>query len=136
MSMLGFDNWDDAIEHMREVERQLEGTLTPSQRALRLDRGHDRYWMRFTDYGFEIFGIAWSDATLRADIEKACATYGGDVDEEMEMFEGNRERGYLTGYAWSEVLPEGEGGDTHVSQVVPISKEMFERARAAGWKRA
>jgi hypothetical protein len=136
--LIAFDSWDDAQRHMREVEAQLDGQLTPIQRAVKDAADVPHYWMQFTSYGFDIFGRTFSRDELIADVKRAFAKYGGDDEElagEIAMYDDVRERGYLTGNAYSVACPEGELGDTHVSQIIPISEAMFESARASGWVR-
>jgi hypothetical protein len=45
----------------------------------------------------------------------------------------NRSRGYLTGTAFSAWEPDGEGGDTHVSVAIPISRTVFLLAKVLDW---
>jgi hypothetical protein len=138
MDIIGFNSWDDAIDHMREVERQLDGQLTQAQREVKAAFDRPHYWVQFTDYGFDIFGRTNSREELHAQLAETAKRYGIDEAEmqgEIEMYDDVRERGYLTGEAWSVACPYGEAGDTHVSQIIPISEEMFERAKAAGWTR-
>jgi hypothetical protein len=41
--------------------------------------------------------------------------------------------GWRWGKCFSEVVPEGEYGHVHLDELEPLSRELFERARAAGW---
>ena len=54
---------------------------------------------------------------------------GAALRHQFEMME----RGYRFGRAYSVIVPDGEFGSTHVSEMVPLRKEEFEDARKAGW---
>jgi len=41
--------------------------------------------------------------------------------------------GYAFGKCHSIVVPEGEYGDSHISVLIPITREEFELARSRGW---
>lgn len=60
----------------------------------------------------------------------------GEVIESTEYEEDSaRENGFIFGRCYSELCPNGELGDTHVTHIThKVSKEDFERARANGWR--
>lgn len=120
-----FDNFEQMQEYMAKAEEEANNALHPVQIELRDDVEHTRYWCRpYAELGILIFGEAWSVSQIRAK-EDAHIT-----DRKTEV----RARGYLFGYAYSVVEPDGEVGDTHVANVFPISEAAFEEARAHGWK--
>jgi|SRR4051812_12536479 hypothetical protein len=116
-----FDSLDDMMAAMAAAEDIANARLTPGQIALRDDMGHTRYWARaLPDYDLVVYG--------RAETTGYLATCGVGFDPT-----DNRERGYLTGTAFSAWEPGGEFGDTHVADVIPIDFLVFESAKAKGW---
>lgn len=117
----GFDSMDDAMAAMAASEDAANRGLLPGQIRARDEVTKTLHWAQVvTDWDMIIFGQTPPIAEI------AERDPGFDVAE-------NRERGYLTGTAYSQVEPDGEAGDTHVSQVVPIDAEVFTLAQAAGW---
>jgi hypothetical protein len=117
----GFDNMDEMFSAMAAAEDAANFTLTPGQIALRDDVESTRHWAQaIPDYDMVIYGATPPIAEIEA------REPGFDVAD-------NRERGYLTGVAFSVDTPTGESGDTHVSQVIPISAETFALAKSLDW---
>lgn len=131
-----FDSFEQAQAFMQRAEDAANASLQQGQIDLRDDLAHERYWMQPTEYGFIVYGHCFSEAKLR---ETTKAAYAKEPDEddysedEIASSLDARKRGYMFGKAWSSGYPEGELGSTHVSQVIPISEEMFNCAREAGW---
>src|SRR5262245_66322326 len=116
MDVTGYNSLEEMFAAMNEAEDAANAGLLPGQIALRDDVENTRYWAQNRpEWDMVIYGVAQPNF-----IVKRSASF--DVDE-------NRSRGYLTGTAYSNAQPEGEYGDTHVSEVVPISKAMFDLAR-------
>jgi hypothetical protein len=118
--VMGFDSFDGAMEYMRKAEEAANARLHPAQRAITWGD----YWARpVPEYGMVEFGRVYTqaEAFLGEDKESVAAT----VD--------SHERGYRYGMAYSKLGPEGELGSTHVANMVPITKEMFEHARKLAW---
>jgi hypothetical protein len=118
----GFDSVEQMFDAMGKAEASANESLTPGQIRLR-DAVHvTGYWVRAIPEmdGVVIYGKALTVGNLRDE------GAGFDVED-------NRRRGYLTGKAFSSWEPQGEYGDTHVSQVVPISLHTFTLAEAFGW---
>ena len=121
MHVISFDNMDDAYDAMDTMEDRANLNLTPGQVRLRDDVEHTRYWVRMIpEYdGLVIYGKVPPVAETQREAEF-------DVVD-------NRARGYLTGTAFSLWEPEGEPGDTHVSEVIPITPTEFVFAERLGW---
>lgn len=143
MTVRSFDSFDDMLEAMQEGTRQANIGLNERQQDLRDDYEHTRYWVS-PNHEEQIlaFGVVFSAAEAR---DRSIATMppglvdldSEDLDEvlyEIDMYQQNRAAGYLFGEQFSIYIPDGELMDTHVSVVMPISKEAFEEARAAGWR--
>lgn len=117
----GFDSLDQMFAAMAAREDIANMALTPGQTALRDDVAETRYWAHaLPEIDMIVFGVTPPIAEIIA------AGAGFDVAD-------NRSRGYLTGTGYSADCPRGESGDTHVSQVVPISEETFRLAESLDW---
>lgn len=58
-------------------------------------------------------------------------------EEDAEAVALSRQNGYVFTRAYSPLCPAGELGDIHVTRIHgKVSKELFERARANGWRHA
>jgi len=117
----GFDSMDEAMAAMAASEDAANRGLLPGQIRARDAVTETVHWAQVVvDWDMIIYGKTPPIADILA------RDPGFDVKD-------NRERGYLTGTAYSQVEPDGEPGDTHVSQVVPITPEIFARAESKGW---
>jgi hypothetical protein len=117
----GFDTMDEMFAAMAASEDAANRDLLPGQIRLRDTVNTPGYWVRaIPSEDVVIYGKAETQGALTV------AGVGFDVVD-------NRERGYLTGKAFSAWEPEGEYGDTHVSQVIPIGVHEFTLAEAFGW---
>lgn len=120
MHVESFDSMDDAFAAMETAERAANDRLTPGQIRLRDDVEHVRYWARAVpEWDLMIYGKTPPIVEVQHEA-------GFDVAE-------NRARGYLTGTAFSTDQPDGEPGDTHVADVVPITPTEFVLAQTLGW---
>jgi hypothetical protein len=68
-----------------------------------------------------VFGRAWTRAEFEA--------VGDDPDSNDYRNNG----GYIFGDWASAGYPQGEGGSNHVTRVIPISREAYEKAKAVDW---
>jgi hypothetical protein len=122
MDVQGFDSLDEMFAAMAASEDIANLRITPGQARLRDATTETVYWAQAVpEYDLVIYG----KTPPNAETQKGA---GFDVDD-------NRERGYLTGIAYSADLEDGEPGDTHVSQVIPISLHTFTVAEALDWPR-
>jgi hypothetical protein len=111
---------DEMMATMAAAEDEANRHLTPGQIRLRDNVDQVNYWAQVVlDWDMVIYAETPTVATIAE---------GSDFD-----VKDNRERGYLTGTAYSTAEPDGEFGDTHVSQVIPIDKDTFDLARLLGW---
>jgi hypothetical protein len=112
----GFDNLDDMFAAMGAAEDVANHRLSPGQERLRDNTLVTGYWAQaLPDIDLVVYGKTPPSAETQVGA-------GFDVAE-------NRARGYLTGIGFSADCPYGEGGDTHVSQVVPITERVFVMAQ-------
>ena len=116
MEIQGFDNIEDmfaAIEGSRSIAKSRFEQM-PSRVRNSLKAEEQKY-VQDSGYGFLIFGEA-------------------KVSEHEEDREMDAEQPwYQLVRAYSSACPDGELGTTPVCDMTPISDEMFENAKAAGW---
>jgi hypothetical protein len=127
MEFQQFDSLDEMFAFMAEAERQANERVTEEQEQV----SWGSYWIR-TDQGFPIFGHVFTRPELIASEIHA----GGEPEEAEQTarhYDGMLERGYLFGWAYSYIEPDGELGSTHRSTVRPITEQEFEAARERGW---
>lgn len=133
MQFTEFDNMEDMHAAMRAAEEAANTRLTAAQIDLRDDTQQTRYWARVVpEYDLVVFGKAFSEEEAYQSEVRAGATPEQAAQSRNGIRE-SRQRGYLFGIAFSTVEPDGELGDTHVFNVVPISRDTFDRARWLGW---
>jgi hypothetical protein len=134
--IVGFDSIQDAFDYMRKSETAANAGLHEKQKALTWGQ----YWVRFWDVASKtlIFGkVMTVEEFAQAEAEAAAASKDpmalGEMEHEVAALRQRHGRGYLFGYCWSTIEPNGELGDTHQANVWPISEELFEAAKAANW---
>lgn len=129
MEIRTYENFEDAFEDMRKAEEAANSSLRPSQRTI----GYGDYWMAlYPQYDLLVFGYVFT-----LDENEKGERDAGASEEEWEYTKTNMldsyERGYRFGRAYSTVEPNGELGSTHISQMIPISREQFEEAKSLKW---
>jgi len=135
---MAFNSIEDAYDFMRRGDEFGNRNLHPAQQAITWGD----YWVRFYDVANRliIFGYGYTyDEFVAAESEGMDAIT--DPEERMEREEELRysiasvrdshERGYMFGWAWSK--GERDLGSTHRFNMWPISKELFEAAKAVDW---
>lgn len=124
-----YDSFEDAFEDMRKNEEAANSRLKPSQRSIQWGD----YWMAYyRDMDLLVCGHIYTmDENEKS--EKAAGASDEEWDYTKETMLNSYERGYRFGMAYSVITPEGELGDTHISQMIPITKEQFEEARENRW---
>lgn len=135
MNVIGFNNIDEALEHMAAADAEAYRRLLPTHHAMLRDTERTLYWMRVyrdLDGMIEIWGESPSLESL-ASTERELGASEEESRSFMEREVLNRQRGYLRCVAYSVIVPEGEYGSVHASEVMPVPHEAFIRARALGW---
>jgi hypothetical protein len=127
-----FDSFEDMQAALADATAEANSRLNNAQKALRDDFENTRYWFQPTEYGFPIFGVAYSLAESRA-LDIAAGASVEEADECAERERVNRMRGYIFSRAFSIACPDGELGDSHAAVLCPIDEIVFELARDAGW---
>ncbi len=115
----GFDSLDAMFAAMAAHEDNANRNMLPGQIRLRDDNENETFWAQpVPEHDLVIYGVAQPNFVVQRSAEFDAAD--------------NRERGYLTGTAYS-AASEGEYGDTHVSQVIPITRTIFRLAQMLDW---
>jgi hypothetical protein len=116
----GFDNMDEMFAAMAAHEDNANRNMLPGQIRLRDDNENETFWAQpLPDIDLVVYGVAQPNFVVQR-------SAGFDAAD-------NRERGYLTGTAYSAGADTGEYGDTHVSQVIPITRTVFRLAQMLDW---
>lgn len=138
-----YDSFEEMLEDQRRKEEAANAAVLPIQAEKVVWDSYAAAYHVAT--GTWIYGRIWSREELRekntVPLEEA-QEYGYEsveafLDAEDERWQEIYGRGYRTGTWFSTMDPicagPGEIGDHHISGLWPISKEIFEEAKAAGW---
>lgn len=132
-----YDSPEEAMEAVHKRVEEAKKLIRPSQRPLMDGKSH--YWMRLyllSEEGPMII-ICGKTIDLRKHAEMLHQRYPEDcpsVEDEYLNLKSNLDNGFITGYAYSEMEPDGEWGDTHVSTVMEINEELFNQFKAQEWR--
>lgn len=119
--VISFDSFDDALRKMQEAEERANASTIPAQRAIT----YGDYWCYPNSmYDVVIFGRVWTEGEA----------YEGEDLDTIRTLKNSHERGYRFGIAYSVIEPDGEIGSTHIANMIPISKELFDEAKRLEWK--
>lgn len=122
-----FDDVDSVIEFLGNSHDAATAATTPEQQEV----GEGDFWKRNVG-GLQIFGYVYNRMDMRdAALDAGCTS--SEADEDVAHTVQQLENGYLFGRCYSVVVPEGELGSTHRSQVTRITQQEFEVARQQGW---
>jgi hypothetical protein len=131
MTVEFFDSDEEMFARIEEGVLAAKARATPRQNAIT----YGDYWMRIWPEGqLLIFGYVTPMDELDAEERRLGATEE-EIEEEHETLKYSYNNGFRFGRAYSAWEQEGELGDTHVSTMIPITKEEFEQAREAKWSR-
>ena len=132
MTFQSFNTTEEMFAAIQRGVEQAQARTTPRQSEIT----YGDHWMRLWDSGYGeailIFGEIYTRKRLM-DEERELGAEEDEIREEMLMMDGSYARGFRFGRAYSVVEPDGELGDTHVSDMVPISQEEFDEARGLRW---
>lgn len=122
-----FDNFDDMMNAISKGVESAKARMTPEQEAIT----YGDYWMRVWE-GIPIFGYIIPRDELEASERELGAT-DEEIEYENDVLDASYANGFRFGRAYSVMEPDGELGDTHVIDMIPITKEQFEEAKSLGW---
>jgi hypothetical protein len=127
MTVQSFNSDEEMWNAIRKGILTAKERATPEQNAIT----YGDYWMRVWE-DFLIFGTISHPDDLDA-AERLLGASEEEIKAERKMLAESYENGFRFGKAYSVIVPEGELGDTHVSEMTKITKEEFEEAKALGW---
>ena len=129
-----FDSFEDMMEAMQQAEEAALGKMTSEQRDLVDQSEHETvYWHRFIEaHNLHIFGEVYSDAEF-VELERKHGADKHELYESLASRKNRRDRGYVFSKAYSTIVPDGEFGDTHASEVMQSSAAQFMMARERDW---
>jgi hypothetical protein len=126
ITMLGFESAEEMAAYMAEQEADaVAGSL-------------DEQWaITWGTYVLRIVDELWIFGYIYTPSEYSDLTPGAEMDEEiiaeLVQLQQSHDLGYRYGRWFSEVVPDGEYGSSHVVNLWQISKADFDQARAAEW---
>ena len=108
MEIESFDSFDDMMKRLQKAMKAADARVRPWQAAII----PGDYFLRSTEYGFDIYGVVLKD----------------DEPREPHL------QHYRLCECYSIACQEGEVGDVHVSSIEQILSEAeFEEAKQGGW---
>lgn len=128
MGFKEFDNVEDMFDYIDKGVTAAREAMTPEQAAIT----YGDYWMR-VDAPVLIFGHIYT----KEEFDKAELDAGASEEEleyEHKIYENSYNNGFRFGWAYSAWEPAGELGDTHVLNMIKITKEQFEEAKRYQWE--
>jgi hypothetical protein len=129
----GHESLDEMFDEMERAEQVANSLTTPRQkRHLAAAFENPTRWFRVAD-DLLIVGETTPVAAQAAREVECGAT---DLDYEYARFAEQHARGYIYGTAYSVIVPDGELGSTHVSQVVWCDPDVFDVLKQYGWSLA
>lgn len=129
VNVTSYNSLEEMGDAMDKALRRANAAVRPAQAAI----GYGDYWAQIAENeGLVVFGRIW---TIEEGIA-ASIRCGADEEEaawEARWSAAQHAEGFRFGIAYSVACPEGELGSTHIVDMVPITKEVFEAAQANGW---
>jgi hypothetical protein len=122
-----YDTFEDMLAHIDQQVEAAKANTLPRQNEIT----YGDYWMGEWQ-GILIFGKIMTLAELEAGYDQYDSS-PEEIQHEREATESAYNDGFRFGTAYSQVVPEGELGDTHVSTMVPITADEFESAQKLFW---
>lgn len=135
-----FDSWEEMWERLTAATAAANAVLAPKQRTI----GYGSNFVRFyrPDERLVIFGHVMTETEVHEAESRGIENIVDPIEKQqaieevrytMNHLRERYEEGYLYGWCYSIVEVGGELGSTHRSWMWPITRELFESARAVGW---
>ena len=127
MSVQFFDDTDEMFAAINRGVEAAKKRATAKQNAI----SYGDYWLRAYE-DILIFGHITPEKDLwAAEVELGASEE--EIEGERAMMAASYADGFRFGRAYSIVCPEGELGDTHVCDMIPITEEEFEESKDLHW---
>jgi hypothetical protein len=118
---------------MFKAMQQAEDAANKAVRPFQQDIVWGSYWVAvYQELDLVVFGYAPTLEELERS-ERDAGAGDGEWGYTRATMLDSYARGYRFGKCYSVVVPSGEWGSTHISQMLPITKAQFEFARDNGW---
>jgi hypothetical protein len=134
-----FDNFEEMQKRMEEQLERAKSWIRPRQAAIT----YGDYWMRVWDaYGDRILICGYihtldevesEERRIMEEDDESREEIEAEMAYERQVMSNSYANGFRFGRAYSVIEPSGELGDTHVSQMIPITKEEFEECKSLNW---
>ena len=115
------------FESIHKGVEAAKNRATPKQNAIT----YGDYWMRSWE-DFLIFGYIYTREEMDSE-ERRLGASEEEIEWEHQTYDDSYNNGFRFGRAYSVIEPEGELGDTHVCDMIPITKEEFEQSKDLHW---
>jgi hypothetical protein len=127
MTIEFFDSHEEMLDRIAQGVEAAKSRATPRQNAIT----YGDYWMRAWD-DIMIFGYIYTKEEMDA-IEIKLGASQEELEYEHRVYDRSYRDGFRFGKAYSVIEPNGELGDTHVCDMIKITKEEFYAAKALNW---
>lgn len=125
MSVKEFSSLDELVEYIESCNQRASNRVEPWQSTVKPGDCFVRFTEGFAIYG-KVLDPVQSEVDAGADEE--------EVEYQRELRDAPHMKHYRFARCFSELCPEGELGDVHVSTIATIITEsMFENAKTLGW---
>lgn len=128
-AFMAFDSLDEMLKFQSAKEDEANARVTPLQAAI----GHGDHWYH-THHGLLVCGKVWTQYEFEADWAHTERFEGASAaTDACETQVDSWKRGYRFGRAYSTVLLDGELGSTHISEMHPLDRHLFEVMKHLRW---
>jgi len=122
-SFKSYESYEAMLTDMEIARRRADARVEPYQAALK---------------GGDFALSVQNDLLVAYEVLDPKEFASKDPDEDMkswaEVYDEPHMKNFRYTRAYSEIVPEGELGDVHVSVCVPISKDVFELLKESVWQ--
>lgn len=130
VEVYGFSNFEDMLAKMQQLTNEANKGLATQQAMVT----YGSHWVRFYDIKERV--VIFSKVMTEAEYAVDEADAGADPDEiafGLQHIKDRQANGSVYGMAYSVLVPTGEPGNTHRSELWPIEERLFNAARSVGW---
>jgi len=114
------EDWEEFFERVRKAEAEADGAVQPWQEALKVGDCFVRLW--------DPYGAGANPLAIYGHIDEL------KYQEDRDLYAGEEMKHHRPCTCYSQMCPEGEFGDVHISTVAGIlPRPLFDFAKAHGW---
>lgn len=131
MKFEAFDTAEEMFEAISEAEAAANAAVRDWQQSI----GWGDCWIaNHREIDIVVFGEVAESLEKLTEQELELGASQAEAEYTAKTMQDSFERGYRFGTAYSAPYPDGELGSTHISTMVPLSRNLFELAREFDWK--